>query len=86
MLKISTKFGVAPQSFCENQNSVQDQDQDHDNVTQVYGVPRSVSKTVMVVTHVRAMNFSGKKQIGSHSVIDRYSGIGFSFVQKSLSL
>ena len=30
MLKISTKFGVAPQSFCENQNSVQDQDQDHD--------------------------------------------------------
>ena len=28
MLKISTKFGVAPQSFCENQNSVQDQDQD----------------------------------------------------------
>ena len=27
-----TKFGVAPQSFCENQNSVQDQDldQDHD--------------------------------------------------------
>ena len=32
MLKISTKFGVAPQSFCENQNSVpnQDQDKDHD--------------------------------------------------------
>ena len=30
MLKISTKFGVAPQSFCENQNSVQNQDQDHD--------------------------------------------------------
>ena len=32
MLKISTKFGVAPQSFCENQSSVenQDQDQDHD--------------------------------------------------------
>ena len=34
MLNISTKFGVAPQSFCENQNSVrnqdQDQDQDHD--------------------------------------------------------
>ena len=30
MLKISTKFSVAPQSFCENQNSVQDQDQDHD--------------------------------------------------------
>ena len=28
MLKISTKFGVAPQSFCENQNSVQDQDHD----------------------------------------------------------
>ena len=32
VLKISTKFGVAPQSFYENQNSVQDQDlnQDHD--------------------------------------------------------
>ena len=32
MLKISTKFGVAPQSFCEHQNSVpnQDQDQYHD--------------------------------------------------------
>ena len=30
MLKISTKFGVAPESFCENQNSVQDQEQDHD--------------------------------------------------------
>ena len=32
-IKISTKFGVAPQSFCENQNSVQDQDldQDHDS-------------------------------------------------------
>ena len=32
MLKISTKFGVAQQSFCEHQNSVpnQDQDQDHD--------------------------------------------------------
>ena len=32
ILKISTKFGVAPQDFCENQNSVQekDQDQDHD--------------------------------------------------------
>ena len=30
MLKISTKFGVAPESFCENQNSVQNQDQDHD--------------------------------------------------------
>ena len=28
ILKISTKFGVAPQSFCENQNSVQDQDHD----------------------------------------------------------
>ena len=26
MLKISTKFGVAPQSFSENQNSVQNQD------------------------------------------------------------
>ena len=30
ILKISTKFGVAPQSFCENQNSVQNQDRDHD--------------------------------------------------------
>ena len=30
MLKISTKFGVAPQRFCENKNSVQNQDQDHD--------------------------------------------------------
>ena len=32
ILKISTKFGVFTQSFCENQNSVQDQDldQDHD--------------------------------------------------------
>ena len=32
MLKISTKFGVASQSFCENQNCVQDQNQgqDHD--------------------------------------------------------
>ena len=28
MLKISTKLGVAPQSFCENQNSVQNQDHD----------------------------------------------------------
>ena len=31
MLKISTKFGVAPQSFCENPNSVQNQDQDQDH-------------------------------------------------------
>ena len=30
MLKISRKFGVAPQSFCENHNSVQNQDQDQD--------------------------------------------------------
>ena len=30
ILKISTKFGCALQSFCENQNSVHDQDQDHD--------------------------------------------------------
>ena len=32
MLKITTKFSVALHSFCENQNSVQneDQDQDHD--------------------------------------------------------
>ena len=33
MLKISTKFGVAPQNFCENQNSVQNQDQDQDHDT-----------------------------------------------------
>ena len=31
MLKIFTKFGVAPQSFCENPNSVQNQDQDQDH-------------------------------------------------------
>ena len=31
MLKISRKFGVAPQSFCKNQNSVQNQDQDQDH-------------------------------------------------------
>ena len=31
VLKISTKFGVASQSFCENQNSVQDQGQDQDH-------------------------------------------------------
>ena len=31
MLKISRKFGVAPQSFCEIQNSVQNQDQDQDH-------------------------------------------------------
>ena len=31
MLKIFTKFGVAPQSFCENQNSVQNQDQDQNH-------------------------------------------------------
>ena len=31
MLKISTKFCVAPQRFCENQNSVQNQDQDQDH-------------------------------------------------------
>ena len=28
MLKTSPKFGVDPQSFCENHNSVQDQDHD----------------------------------------------------------
>ena len=33
MLKTSTKFGEAPQSFCENQNSVQNQDQDQDHDT-----------------------------------------------------
>ena len=31
MLKISTKFVVAPQSFCENHNSVQNQDKDQDH-------------------------------------------------------
>ena len=31
MLEICTKFGVAPQNFCENQNSVQNQDQDQDH-------------------------------------------------------
>ena len=31
MLKISTKFGVGPQSLYENQNSVQNQDQDQDH-------------------------------------------------------
>ena len=30
ILNISNKFGVATQSFCDNRNSVQDQDQDHD--------------------------------------------------------
>ena len=30
ILKISTMFGVAPQSFCEDRNSVQDQDLDQD--------------------------------------------------------
>ena len=30
MLKISTKYGVAAQSFCEKLNFVQNQDQDHD--------------------------------------------------------
>ena len=29
ILKIPTKFAVALQSFCENENSVQDQDYDH---------------------------------------------------------
>ena len=31
MLEVSTKLGVAPQSFGENQNSVQNQDQDQDH-------------------------------------------------------
>ena len=31
MLKISRKFGVAQQSFCENQNFIQDQGQDQDH-------------------------------------------------------
>ena len=30
VLKIPTKFGVVPRSFCQHQNPVQDQDQDHD--------------------------------------------------------
>ena len=30
ILKIHTKFGAALQSFCENQDSVQDQDQERD--------------------------------------------------------
>ena len=30
IINIPTKFGIAPQSFCVSQNSVQDQDQDHD--------------------------------------------------------
>ena len=30
ILNIPTKFGAVPQSFCRNQNPVQDQDQDHD--------------------------------------------------------
>ena len=28
VLKIPIKFGVVPQSFCQNQNPVQNQDQD----------------------------------------------------------
>ena len=31
MLKISRKFGVAPQSFSEKQNCVQNQDRDQDH-------------------------------------------------------
>ena len=31
ILKMPTKFGVAPQSFCENQNSVEDQDQNQNH-------------------------------------------------------
>ena len=31
ILKIPTKFGIVPQSFCQNQNPVQDQDQDQDH-------------------------------------------------------
>ena len=36
ILKISTKCGVAPQSFCENQNSVQDQDLDQEVAVRLY--------------------------------------------------
>ena len=31
ILKMLTKFGVVLQSFCQNQNPVQDQDQDQDH-------------------------------------------------------
>ena len=31
ILKIPTELGVVPQSFCQNQNPVQDQDQDQDH-------------------------------------------------------
>ena len=30
LLKVPTKFGSVPQSFCQNLNPVQDQDQDQD--------------------------------------------------------
>ena len=52
----------------------------------MYGVPRSVSKIVMVVTQGDGLFYTVKqKQIGSHCVIDRYSGIEFAFAQKSPS-
>ena len=35
---------------------------------------------------LRAMDFSGQKQIGSHYVIDTHSGIKFAFAQKSALL
>ena len=31
VLKIPIKFGVVPESFCQNQNPVEDQDQDQDH-------------------------------------------------------
>ena len=31
ILKIPTKFDVVPQSFCQNQHPVQDQNQDRDH-------------------------------------------------------
>ena len=45
MLKISTKFSVVPQSFCENQNSVQNQDQDLDITLDFNTVPTFQTST-----------------------------------------
>ena len=42
MLKISTKFDVAPQSFCEHQKSVQNQDQDQDLTMNFIGISYSL--------------------------------------------
>ena len=35
---------------------------------------------------LRAMDSSGQKQIGSHCIIDRYSGIEFAFVALSITM